>query len=501
MLLRLASVATVLLAAAAVPARARAQMTGGEAVAAAAASRSMLPPDTLGGTALFGKIDEDWFLTLALRVSFDREDWGIGLQLPLRLRVIDNDPKNPNDYLGILRREDWDEPSKYLRVIRYVYVGQADKRGPFYVRVGELQGLTIGHGTIMYRYYNDIDVDSWHTGVDAAVNIGAFGGEAMISDVANPYVAGLRFTVRPLELALGDAWPWHKLVVGANVVADGRAPLQLRTTPIAVPASGGPPGASTSSTGVAVALDSGNHPIVSRARALGIFGLDLGLEVVSTELLSITPYSDLNKMTIVDKGWGWHLGILWELRLPLLIDTLTIDARTEYRRVTGDYIGPYFDTVYEIERYQVLGTPHDAHGVPLPVGAQTKLNTLLSGATAARNGVFFSLLAGLPNLIAVGGDYIAYDGDRNDGSLRLTLDVPALKVVRFTAFYYRTGVSGLQDLVRLDDRSAIVASASIPVSSFFALQLMWWRIWRAEADGSYQAVDDWSAGLGFNIAL
>lgn len=476
--------------------RAFAQLTGDEALAAAGAARSNLPPNTFGGEALFGKLGNDYFVTLALRLNFDREDWGIGFQLPLRLRLTKNDVSPAGDYFGVLRREDWDEWQKFLRVIRYVYIGRADKKGPFYVRIGELSGLTVGHGTIMYRYFNGIDLDRWHTGVNAAVNVGAFGGEAMVGDITDPYIAGLRFTVRPLELAMGEGWLWDKLVLGTSIIADTRAPLRLRTS------------RATATSTPTVAFDDKRHPIVESDKTLAILGVDAGLEVVSTELLSITPYIDLNKMTQVANGWGLHLGVLWNFRLPVLIDTLTLDLRTEYRRVSGDYNAPYFNTTYEIERYQSLGSPAifvpGAGGAlvrqPLPPGQQTKLATLASGTAPGRNGVFFDVLAGLPQFIFVGGEYIAYDGDRNDGSVRLSLEVPALKVVRFSAFYYRVNITGLSDMLKLDDRSAIVASASIPFYSFLSLNLRWWRVWRFDS-GDYKAVDDWSVGLGFNLSF
>jgi hypothetical protein len=479
-MLRLLPASAILLFAAPV----YAQVTADQAVQAAQASKMTLPPDAFQGEAAFRRINEDYFISLALRINFDRENWGVGFQLPLNFRVIDNDPKqSPPDYFGSahLRREDWDEPGKYLRTIRYVYVGQADKKGLFYVRLGELDALTMGHGTIMYRYFNNLwDPDSWHTGINAAVNVGAFGGEAMVNDVANPYVAGMRFTVRPLELAMGEGLIWDKLVLGTTLMTDWTAPTVLRTT------------------SSSVAVDSHNHPIVDAKRRLVIAGIDAGLEVFSNELISITPYVDLNKMmNVVDRGWGFHTGVLWQLHFPLVIDTLTLDARTEYRRVSGDYIGPYFDSTYEIDRYQVLN-----QAMPLPLGQSTKLSSLILDPSQSRNGLFFSLLAGLPQFVFVGGEYTAYDGHRNDGTLKLSLNVPALSFFKFSAFYYRINVSGLDDLFNYkDNRSAIVATASIPFYGFLALNVRWWRIWQLEGDGLYHTVDDWSVGVGFNLTL
>lgn len=464
-------------------ARAEAQVTADQAETVADTQKSNLPPDTFGGELMFGKFDEDYFISLALRLNFDRENFGFGVQLPVRFRVIDRDPQMTNDIGGMIRREDWDEPSDFLRIIRYVYVGQADKKGPYYVRVGELSGLTIGHGTIMYRYYNGVDQNVWRTGLNTAVNIGAFGAEAMTGDVVNPYILGARFQVRPLELAMGEGMFWEKWHAGISFIGDARAPYNLDTA--FDPDTMEP---------ISVALDEHKHPIVLSRRPLGIFGIDTGIDLVANELFSVTPYIDLNKMGRVDYGWGLHMGVLWGLRLPLLIDTLVIDARTEYRRVSGDYIGPYFNTSYEIERFQTFDRRYPF---------TPKLHALIENAGDSRNGVFFDLLAGLPEFVFVGGEYIDYDGGEADGTLRLSLEIPALEVVKFSGFYYRVGIRGGEDLFKIDDRSAIVAQAAIPLYAIFDLRLRLIRTWQADPTdaGQFNAVDDISFGFGFNLTF
>jgi hypothetical protein len=400
------------------------------------------------------------------------------------LRVIDLDPKADADFGGILRREDWDQLQDYLRVLRYVYVGRFDKKGPFYVRVGELSNLTIGYGTAVHRYFNGLDPNQWRTGLNAAVNLGAFGGEVVIGDVGNPYFAGFRTTVRPLQLALGDESFWRRLVVGASLFADARAPFELR----AAGADG-------------VAVEDG-VPVVTRERALALGGVDVGLELLDTSLLKITPYTAFQKMSVVENGLGWHTGVLWNLRVPTPLDPLVADLRTEYRRVSGDYLAPYFNTVYEIERYQRLSGEDGASALP-------KLRTLCgpeagcAGSTAAaRNGLLFELMAGLPSWAFVTGEYVDQDGGEADGSLRLSLEVPALEAVRFSAFYYRINVDGLGDLFALDDKSALVAQAQVPLYSFLTVNVRWWRVWQARPEeGGYASVDDWSLGLGLNLQL
>ena len=200
---------------------------------------------------------------------------------------------------------------------------------------------------------------------------------------------------------------------------------------------------------------------------------------------------DFNVLNVVENGWGFHAGVLWRANLPVVVDNLIVDMRTEYRRVANDYVGPYFDTAYEIERLSSLSSD----------SATPKLRLLAEDPGSARNGIFFDVTAGLPNFIFVGGEYIDYDGGENDGILRLTINVPALEFIQLNGFYYRVNVEGLSDLVVLDERSALIAEAKIPLYAIFTLNARFLRVWDRNADGQPQPVDDWNIGIGFNLEL
>jgi len=134
------------------------QMTTEQAKTLADTQKSALPPSTFGGELGFSQIDEDFFFNLNLRLNMDWEMFGFGIQTPVRMRVWDREPKT-DDYGGFIRREDWDQVSDFFKIIRYVYVGQWDKKSLFYVRLGELNNTTVAHGTIMHRYYNTLDAN------------------------------------------------------------------------------------------------------------------------------------------------------------------------------------------------------------------------------------------------------------------------------------------------------------------------------------------------------
>lgn len=384
-----------------------AQLSGDDARKQAKSSRPDRPPSLIQAQVAFRSIDEDRFLSFRFVVNIARDNWGLGLQAPLRLRIKDRDPQD-EEILGILRKEDWDDP---------------------------------------------------------------------------PYLTGARISVTPF----GDPEkPINRrgLTLGTSYIVDWRAPLKLKTGALGLPV-----------------FDRGGAPELEDAKPLLIHGIDMGVALALSDRFVVTPYTDFNKMTTVDEGWGWHTGVLWYLEVPRgdNKDPVEISMRTEYRRVSGDYVGPYFNTVYEIERFARL----EANGG----NGDTKLQDLCgnvackNGAAPARNGVLFELQARLPDIVSIGSEYIAYDGEREDGSFRLSVELPAFEYFELRAFYYRINMAGLSDAFAVDDRTAIVTELRVPFLGWFSANAAWWRVWQTEAGGGFGAVDDWSIGVGLKIKL
>ena len=88
--------------------------------------------------------------------------------------------------------ESWDSPSTWLRLIRYV--SYAQPYDPFYFRLGELDYLTIGHGSIMSGYSN---YDRRGLQVNLRKSNNRYGVETMVNDLGNPLVFGGRLFYRP----------------------------------------------------------------------------------------------------------------------------------------------------------------------------------------------------------------------------------------------------------------------------------------------------------------
>ena len=184
----------------------------------------------------FGKIGGDIYASTTIATDFSIGPVGLGLQLPLNL-LVDNDPTSncpppgtPCDrehktYFNVLRKRDWDEPSSFLKLIRYVRYGQ--KRDPLHFIVGQLWGATIGHGTLVNRYANNLSLDHPKSGMVLDLNSTFVGVETLVDSFANPTLFGGRAYVRPF----GDTMVLRGFAIGASLVADRIAPLTLQPGP------------------------------------------------------------------------------------------------------------------------------------------------------------------------------------------------------------------------------------------------------------------------------
>ena len=118
--------------------------------------------------------------------------------------------------------ESWDSPSTWLRLIRYVSYGQPYE--PFYFRFGELDYLTIGHGSIMSGYSNH-DRRGLSLNFRSANN--QSGVETMLNDLGNPTIFGGRVFHRPfLRSEPENNNFFTRLELGATYLTDINPNLQ-----------------------------------------------------------------------------------------------------------------------------------------------------------------------------------------------------------------------------------------------------------------------------------
>jgi hypothetical protein len=432
----------------------------------------------LGGDLNFGQIDEDWYTTIHLGFSMDLGKIGFGIQVPLRLRVHDADPKDPSD--STLREEDWDEWTDYLKVIRFFRFGH---KGDFiYVVVGDLPGATIGHGTIVNRYYNNIDLDHYRMGLVADLNTDYGGVETLLNNGFVTNLFALRGYVRPWSFVDQESY-LNNLAVGFSVAADVSAPYTLADID---------------------PEEDYNLPPVEVEETTTVMGGDIEFRLLDTSFLTLTPYMDLNGIP-ASGGVGYHAGILSVFHIGGV--SMDLQARVEYRYFTGDYIPTYFNSYYEIQKFAY---PYwdNQNQVEL---RDTKRRVLELLPDKSLNGYYAELVFNFLGLFTLGASYDDYDGLYNS-NLRIYLDVPALEVFQFGAFYYKHNFEGAGEAFTFDDKSLFLLEARYQISSFLHVICQYWRVWQLDNDpgteqepnedyGKYVPVNDWSVGLGMSYTF
>ena len=259
-------------------------------------------------------IGNEAYIQLQLQPDIPLGKIGIGLDL-----ILLYNPYAEGDEPQILAEdgEMWDNPSTWLRLIRYVrYARPYD---PFYFRFGELDYLTIGHGSIMSGYSN---YDRRGLRVNLRNSENRYGIETMMNDIGNPTIFGGRAFLRPFQRPENNNL-LTRFELGATYLTDINPNLQ----------------------------EEGEKP-------LSAVGLDVGFPIFETSTFRLDLYDDialLNTLENRDSGteialtegnnittdlaWGNAVGIGFSFTQTLF--------KIEYRTFGEGYIPSVFDYTYE----------------------------------------------------------------------------------------------------------------------------------------------------------
>ncbi|ADN01623.1 FecR family protein [Spirochaeta thermophila] len=231
--------------------------------------------------------------------------------------------------------------------IRYIEYGEL--RDPFFFKVGNIRGVTTGHGTIMRNYANDTDFPSVRrVGLNMGIDGEKGGTELVVNDLAEPEIMGTRLYTRPLA-------PSSRLAFGLTALAD-------------IDPAGDIP-------------EDSPNPFDTLARqADPVFlnlGLDLDIPLYEGEQLSFILFADLAGMLpylrhaaedpwvgSVDSGFQWD-ALLYvdeserkaELRnygvsTGLFGTIVVVDYRLEYRFFQGTFRPGFYGPDYDRMRGQ-----------------------------------------------------------------------------------------------------------------------------------------------------
>lgn len=366
------------------------------------------------------------FYSFQIRPELSLGNFGVGLDLQLDF-----------DSNGKLRKQDFNSVGDYLRIIRYARYGV--KNDPLFVKLGALDYYTLGHGSIMYLYNNSPSFDARKIGLVFDVDFGMFGLESIYSTFAEAGVVGLRGHVKPLKFTpLGVIPVIGNFEVGATFAGDFNKNASVIN------------GSYTTSSNTINKTNSNG--------SLQIVGFDLGLPLVSTGIFNLKLYADYSK--IINFGSGVATGVIAEFNGLGLINA---SAKLERRFNNARYIPSYFNSFYEIERFQV----NSSNGTFTSKAA--KLDTII-----ADNGYYGELFIDFIGLVDVVGSYQRLDKDPNSGILHLVTEIaPSSLPFVARAGYDKIAIRGEKDLFKLDDRSYLFFELGYKPYSFLLVSMVY----------------------------
>ena len=194
--------------------------------------------------------------------------------------------------------------------------------------------------------------------------------------------------------------------------------------------------------------------LAQRGGALSIVGVDVGLPLLSHEIVRSTLYADYAK--ILAYGSGAAVGINLELRG---LGLLTLDAKYERRYVGNQFLPSYFDAFYERDRYQVLDTSRFFSKAQLLKNAQSF------------EGYFGELMISILNTFNIIGGYHSPVGQRNAGTLHLELETSnALPGILISGGYDKKNVGSI---FKLDNNSLLYAQVGYKAAPYLVVSMLY----------------------------
>ncbi|MGA2625067.1 MAG: hypothetical protein ABSF91_14505 [Bacteroidota bacterium] len=345
-------------------------------------------------------IDNQPFYAVHVRPEFTFSNIGLGLDLLMEF-----------DSQGHLRKADFQQFSDYVRVLRYIrYNKETD---PVYVKVGALDYVTVGHGSIINQYNNSPSFDARKSGLQFNLNSDLGGIQTVYGNFAQRGVAGIRGFFRPLQLTSASDIPIiSNIEVGATYATDFDKYARIES------------------------FDSTGSPVTNGS--MNIVGADIGLPLVKNNFVKLVLYADYVK--ILDFGSGATAGIMFDGDAT---DLLKLGIKLE-RRFNGDnYMPSYFNSFYELERVNTQ--------------ALESKSLALRYLTNNNNGLYGQLLIRLVNTFDIVGSFEKLDTD-SSGILHVFTNI-APKDASFIARagYDKVNIADFSDLVTTDNRSLLFA--------------------------------------------
>ncbi len=409
-----------------------------------------------------GMVEEDLFVSLNIGTVLRWSKLAGGIQVPLRFRAWDRAPEQGT----VLRKEDWDEVSDYFKLIRFISWGEPEDW--LYARLGQINGATFAHGTLIDRYYNVIDSDHYQAGIQLHLDLDKGGADVLLDNIAYPSLLGLRGFVRPMRFGELPKWT-HGFMVGMSLVGDFVAP----STPV------------LDRTNRRQVSEKGN--LVQETTPVTLIGFDIGWEVLKNDWVALTPFLDVNILANTG-GTGMHLGMMATFQIG---SPVRLGLRAEYRVLRSDFAPSYVNSWYTVERVDFLdGKSKIAYFQDIKD----------RGLAETRHGWHASFDLTLFDKVTLTGVLEDYQGPSN-ANLMIRLLLPYIAGVQLNLYYAKRNFDSAKEAFDLD-RGLLVAEARYKFWGPLYVHALYAREWKLDKDpvsadfGRYQTRNVWDVGFG-----
>jgi hypothetical protein len=345
-------------------------------------------------------IDGDPYYSVTIRPEISLANFGVGLDLKLDFNES-----------GQLRKENFNEFSDYISVIRYLRYGY--KNDPLYVKLGALDYYTLGHGSIIYRYNNSPGFDARKIGLVVDLDFGYGGIETIYSRFGEAGVLGLRGYTRPFRFTSLQSIPLiNNIEAGVSFAGDYNAYAGVTDGYYEPPLK--------------------NFVVAEDKGSIEVIGADIGVPIPLTDILELEVYIDYAH--ILNFGSGAALGAIFNMEGEGLLDAY---ARLERRFNGKNYMPSYFNSLYEVERFTIDET----------TGGFTSKASELSLINDPVNGYFGEAGIKIFNMFEVVAGYQGRDKSPMNGVLHVTSELAPQEL----PFVARAGY----DKINIDDETAV----------------------------------------------
>ncbi|MCK5149213.1 hypothetical protein KAR48_20835 [bacterium] len=400
-------------------------------------------------------IDGEAYYTIGIApdLSFGKLGFGLNIQLLY------------NTETGKIRTMDWNSPSDYARLIRYIRYGH--KGDPFYTQIGALDRARIGHGYLMNFYRNQINYDERKIGLITDTDLGAFGFESLTSNLGRFEILATRVYARPI---------WNSRIpilkhfaIGATYITD---------------------------------QDPDAHTATSNE--VSTWGIDIELPLIRSMGFNSMIYAD--HASFVEYGSGQALGISAEF--DGILGLAKFGIAFERRWMGAQFVPNFFGPFYEVHRFapqdelinhfESLGG--DTTGLGLTPGSiMTTKHAMLPMMQQRRKGWYGGLYVDLLHIVKAVGTYQKIDDMPNSGELHLDILLSrSIPFIAAEAGYDKIGMDKLKEIFKLDESSVAWLGLGYKINPYMLIFVDYiWNFKWDEKSGRYKSQERFQPRIAF----